>query len=265
MPSIRFPAAACAALLATVVAQPAHARDQHNGAAAGTNASNASTTLEKCDKPYGTLALVEDQGGDWYRYLTTDLRLGSTVPLLRLMAQQSNCFVVVERGRAMNNMMGERALADSGEMREGSSFGKGQIVAADYTLNPSIQFATSDAGGVGGFLSAFGGKAAHAGTVLGGLKFKKASTFLALIDNRSGVQLAASEGNARKTDFNLAGAGYTRGSAGGLGGYTNTPEGKVIAQAFADAYNQMVVALRGYRAQDVDGGLGKGGSLKVGQ
>jgi curli biogenesis system outer membrane secretion channel CsgG len=251
--------AARAAVLATLALGSAHAG---NGAA-GAHASNAAATLEKCDKPFGTLAVVEDQGGDWYRYLTSDLRLGSTAPLLRLMAQQSNCFVVVERGRAMGNMMQERALADSGEVREGSQFGKGQMVAADYTLNPSIQFATSDAGGVGGFLSAFGGKAAHAGTVLGGLKFKKASTALVLVDNRSGVQLAAAEGEARKTDFNLAGAGYTRGSAGGLGGYTNTPEGKVIAAAFADAFNAMVVSLRGYRAQDVDGGLGKGGTLKV--
>ena len=259
----RFLVAACAVALASFV--PAHAGNKGNGAAAGTNAANASGTLERCGKPYGTIAVVEDTGGDWYQYLTTDLRLGSTVPLLRLMAQQSNCFVVVERGRAMGNMMGERQLEESGELREGSSFHKGQMVAADYTLNPTIQFAQSDAGGVGGFLSAFGGNAARAGTVLGGLKFKKAATFLTLIDNRSGVQLAASEGNSTKTDFNLAGAGYTRGSAGGLGGYTNTAEGKVIAAAFADAWNQMVVALRSYEAQEVDGGLGRGGTLNVGQ
>jgi hypothetical protein len=248
----RFFVAACAAALVSF-------------ASSATHAANTAGTLERCAKPYGTLAVVEDTGGDWYHYLTTDLRLGSTVPLLRMMAQQSNCFVVVERGRAMGNMMGERALADSGELREGSSFHKGQMVAADYTLNPTIQFAQGDAGGVGGFLSAFGGKAARAGSVVGGLKFKKAATFLTLIDNRSGVQLAASEGNARKTDFNLAGAGYTSGSAGGLGGYSNTAEGKVIAAAFADAWNQMVVGLRGYQAQSVEGGLGRGGSLKVGE
>lgn len=259
--SNRLLVAACAAAL---VSTSAVAGNTGRGATAGASASNAHAGLEHCDRPYGTLSLVEDQAGDWYQYLTSDLRLGSTVPVLRLLAQQSNCFVVVERGRAMGNMMQERALADSGETREGSHFGKGQMVAADYTMNPSIQFATSDAGGVGGFLSAFGGKAAHAGAVLGGLKFKKASTTLMLIDNRSGVQLAAAEGQARKTDFNLSGLAATRGSAGGLGGYTNTPEGQVIAQAFTDAFNQMVVSLRGYRAQDVDGGLGKGGTLKVG-
>ena len=121
----RFLVAACAVALASFV--PAHAGNKGNGAAAGTNAANASGTLERCGKPYGTIAVVEDTGGDWYQYLTTDLRLGSTVPLLRLMAQQSNCFVVVERGRAMGNMMGERQLEESGELREGSNFHKGQM------------------------------------------------------------------------------------------------------------------------------------------
>jgi hypothetical protein len=46
-------------------------------------------------------------------------------------------------------------------------------------------------------------------------------------------------------------------------GFTDTPEGKVITAAFADSYNQMVKALRNYKAQKVKGGLGKGGKLKV--
>ena len=124
----------------------------------------------------------------------------------------------------MCNMMQERALADSGEVREGSNVGKGQMVAADYTLNPSIQFATGNAGGVGGLLSAFVGKAAHAGTVLGGLKFKKASTALVLVDNRSRVQLAAAEGEARKTDFNLAGAAIPGAVRAGSAVTPSTPE-----------------------------------------
>jgi hypothetical protein len=53
--------------------------------------------------------------------------------------------------------------------------------------------------------------------------------------------------------------------AGALGAYTNTPQGKVIAAAFMDAYNGMVISLRQYRAQEVKGGLGKGGQLPVGK
>jgi hypothetical protein len=48
-----------------------------------------------------------------------------------------------------------------------------------------------------------------------------------------------------------------------LGGYTNTPEGKVLAGAFADAYNRLVQSVRNYKAQEVAGGLGTGGALGV--
>jgi hypothetical protein len=35
--------------------------------------------------------------------------------------------------------------------------------------------------------------------------------------------------------------------------------------AFMDAYNNMVISLKNYQAQEVRGGLGRGGQLKVGQ
>jgi hypothetical protein len=55
----------------------------------------------------------------------------------------------------MSNMMQERTLEQSGEMREGSSFGKGQMVAADYTMSPSITFSKKGTGGVGGALRGY--------------------------------------------------------------------------------------------------------------
>ena len=59
-------------------------------------------------------------------------------------------------------------------------------------------------------------------------------------------------------------SGGTRGGAwGGAGGFTNTPQGKVLAAAFMDSYNGLVKAVRNYKAQDVEGGLGNGGTLKV--
>ena len=50
----------------------------------------------------------------------------------------------------MNQMQQERALADSGELRAGSNFQRGQMVAADYSMSPSITFSQKDAGGIGG-------------------------------------------------------------------------------------------------------------------
>jgi curli biogenesis system outer membrane secretion channel CsgG len=230
------------------------------GAAGGATVEGASSQLERCDESLGTLAVVEDQTAPWYWQLA-QYKLGSTVPVLRMLIQQSNCFVVVERGRAMNNMMQERALEHSGEMRQDSSFGRGQIVAADYTMSPSINFSQKGTGGVGGALGGLFGRVV--GAVAGGLKTNEASTTLIMIDNRSGVQLAAAEGSAKNFDFNLFGGIFGGGVGGGAGAYTNTPEGKILTAAFMDSYNQLVKAVRNYKAQTVKGGLGTGGRLGV--
>jgi hypothetical protein len=230
-----------------------------SGAAGGATTEGGNAALEHCDDTLGTMALQEDTSAPWYAQLR-GYQLGSTIPVLRLMMQQSNCFVIVERGGAMNNMMRERTLDKSGEMREGSNFGKGQMVAADYTMSPSIQFSQktgqSAAGVATRFLGAFGALAGSVGT-------NEASTTLLLIDNRSGVQISAAEGTGKNFDFGFFGAAFAGGLAGAGGGYSSTPQGKVIVTAFADSYNQMVKSLRNYKAQTVKGGLGTGGRLGV--
>ena len=231
------------------------------GAAGGATADGANSTLERCPEALGTIGVVEDQSAGWYRTLQS-YKLGSTVPVLRMMIQQSNCFVVVERGAAMQNMQMERQLQRSGEMREGSNMGAGQMVAADYTMSPSIQF-SQNTGGIGGALGGLSRSLGALGAIAGGIKTSEASTTLLMIDNRSGVQLAAAEGTAKNTDFALFGSAYGWAGAGGAGGYSSTPEGKIIIAAFADSYNQLVKVVRNYRAQTVKGGLGTGGTLGV--
>jgi hypothetical protein len=134
-------------------------------------------------------------------------------------------------------------------------------------MNPSITFSSRDSGGigaaVGGLTSKLGSWGSTVGSVAGSMKFREASTMLTLIDNRSGVQLAAAEGNSSKTDFGAWGGVFGGGGGGTMGGYTKTPEGKVIASSFADAYNNLVKSARSYKAQEVKGGLGTGGRLGV--
>ena len=236
------------------------------GSAGGANAEGAAGDLEYCPETFGTLAVEEDQGANWWSIYTSRYpQLGSTIPVLRMMIQQSNCFVVVERGRAMQNVMQERALEDSGELRAGSNFGKGQMVSADYTMSPSIQFAEKGTGGFGGAIGGLigGGAGRVIGGIAGGLKKNEAATTLLLIDNRSSVQISASQGSAQNMDLSIGGALFGGSAGGGAGAFTNTPEGKVITAAFVDSYNQMVRALRNYRAQTVEGGLGRGGRLGV--
>src|SRR5215813_2689077 len=74
---------------------------------------NAASDLERCDKPMGAVAVVEPQ--DYVGRALAKYQLGSPVGLIRLMVQQSNCFIVVERGMGMKNMMQERALDKVGE------------------------------------------------------------------------------------------------------------------------------------------------------
>ena len=233
------------------------------GSAGGATTSGENKQLEKCERSLGTLAVIEDQSQPWFAQLTREYKLTSTVPLIRLMVQQSNCFVVVERGRGMGQMQQERMLRDSGEMRGNSNFGAGQIVAADYGMTPSISFSQKDAGGMGAALGGVSRGLGVLGAIAGSMRFSEASTMLMLTDNRSGVQLAAAEGSSKNTDFGMWGGLFGGSAGGGLGGYTNTAEGKVLAAAFADAYNQLVKAVRNYKAQTVQGGLGTGGTLGV--
>ncbi|MEW6693848.1 MAG: peptidoglycan-binding protein [Pseudomonadota bacterium] len=227
------------------------------GAAGGANAQNANSQIERCERPFGTVALVENQESPWFMTLR-EYKLGSTLPVLRLLVQQSNCFIVVERGRAMNNMNMERQLQQSGELRQGSNFGKGQMVAADYSITPEIIFDQKGTQNIG---AAIGG---WAGLIAGSIRKNEASTVLLLTDNRSGVQVSAAEGSSSNTDFSLGGFALGGGLGAGLGGYTSTPQGKVIVAAFVNAYNQMVQALRNYTAQSMgDRGLGTGGRLQV--
>jgi curli biogenesis system outer membrane secretion channel CsgG len=239
------------------------ARTPITGSAGGETSQGAMAKLERCDQSLGTLAVTEDQASPWFYRLTNEYKLPSTVPLIRLLVQQSNCFVVVERGRGFGQIQNERALQQSGELRQGSNFGQGQLVAADYGMTPMITFSQGNTSGVGSALSVLPGYAGVLGTLAGGIRTREASTTLTIVDNRSGVQLAAAEGSAAATDFNAWGGVFGSGGGGGLGGYTNTPEGKVLAGAFADAYNRLVQAVRNYKAQEVKGGLGTGGTLGV--
>ena len=251
-------ATACALLSGCIATAPTLGENKGtvSGAAGGGSAEGQNTTLEKCSETLGTMAMQEDVNAPWYTQLRSR-NLGSTVPVLRLMIQQSNCFVIVERGGAMRNMMQERALQQSGEIRGGSNMGQGQLVAADYTMSPAIQFSgNTGRGGVGAFLPGI------VGAVAGSVGRNEASTTLLLIDNRSGVQISAAEGTAKNFDFGIFGAAWGGLGASG-GGYSSTPQGKVIVAAFADSYNQMVKSLRNYKAQTVKGGLGTGGRLGV--
>ena len=211
---------------------------------AGPGGSQGDNGLEHCDKPMGAMAVVEPQ--DYVAQSLSRYNLQSPTGLIRMMVQQSNCFIIVERGLGMQNMMQERALQESGELRQNSNMGGGQMVSADFVLTPAVVFSENNAGGVGGALGGLlGGRTGNAiGAVAGGLKFKEAQTSMLVTDSRSGVQVAAAEGSSKKADLRLGVGVFGSGAAGGLGGYANTNEGKVIAASLMDNYNNIVKSVR---------------------
>ncbi|HEY9026039.1 MAG TPA: CsgG/HfaB family protein [Burkholderiaceae bacterium] len=209
--------------------------------AAGAARADSASNVEKCSRKLGVMAVAEPHGG--WGYLSA-YQLGSPEQLLRMMVQQSGCFDVVERGIAMQNIQQERSLAESGELRGESNVGKGQMQAADFVMTPAVQIAANNTGGVGGALAGGLLNKFGLGGVAGGLKFKEASTSLVVADVRSSIQVASAEGKATKTDFDIGGWGWTGAAFGAANGYTNTPEGKVIAASLLDNWNHIVVAIR---------------------
>lgn len=236
------------------------------GAAGGATSVNANSNLERCDAPLGTLAVDDGRGKEWYASFGAATKITTIEPLIRLAVQQSNCFVITSVGNKRTESR-ISAITDkqrnSGEFRAGSKQQKGQRVAADYYMEPSIII---DNDATGQLAAGLGGLLGGVGAVVGGAMQSRVSVVtLSMFDIRSGVQISISEGNATSTNFGAALGAIGGSAAGGLGGFSRTPEGKATVAAFVDAYNNMVISLRNYKAQEVKGGLGKGGRLKVGQ
>ncbi len=265
-------AAVCAALLAGCVTpggglvSTGTSSMAATGAAAGSTSAGGDASLERCSAPLGTLAVDDGRDKEWYASFGRATQVTSIEPLLRLAVQQSNCFVITSIGNVRTDGR-MSAITDkqrnSGEFRAGSNQQTGQRVAADYFMEPAIIINDSPTGKLVGALGGLVGRGL--GTMAGSLETKASVVTLTLFDIRSSVQIAVSEGNASSTNFGAALGAFGGGAAGGLGGFSRTPEGKATVAAFVDAYNSMVISLRNYKAQEVKGGLGRGGTLKVGQ
>jgi hypothetical protein len=206
------------------------------------NVKDAARQLVQCSESVGTIALVESQIP-----ALAQKGLTSPVPLIRLIAAQSRCFNVVERGQALTRMQDERRLAEGGMLQQGANVGGGQMVAADYMITPNVVFSEGNAGAMRALGSALGsrlipGMGSMGSALIGGISFKEAQAVMMVTDTRSGVQVAVAEGRAEASDLGGLGLGSINGF-GSLDGYS-TNEGKVVAGAFLDAFNKLVDQIR---------------------
>lgn len=256
----RFSVSAAAVALgittAALAAAPASAQTSNTRASSGRNMQmNAMSEIPVCTRRLGTIAIVEPDN-QWWR----ELNLGSPEAILKIFIQRSGCFGIVNRGRSMQSRAMERAMADNGELQQGSNVGRGQVKTADYFLEPNIVTANrnSGGGGVGAAAGAigglFGGWGGAVGALAGGINVKKgeASVTLSVVNARTTEEQALVEGYARKKDVSWGaggGAGWWGGfAAAGASGYQNTEIGQVIVLAYLDAYIRLVTQLGGLPA-----------------
>ena len=222
------------------------------GSAGPQGAQNAARELVRCDAPVATLALAENPHG--YVMGGAYQLPASPVPLVKLLVQQSGCFRVVDRAAGLRGTLQEQELRESGVLRKNTTVAKGKGYEAQYTLTPSLTFSEQDAGrGLAGIMAMIPVLRDMAGLI--GLaeqvKLKEAQTALLLSDNETTEQVAAATGSARTTDLGVAGIAFGKlGGAAGAG-WSNTNEGKVIAAAFLDAHNQLVVQVRALQAKEL--------------
>lgn len=235
-----------------VTSAPALAQTSNTGASESRKMQSAATAqIPQCARPLGVLAIVEPED-QWWR----QLNLGSPEAVIKVFVQNSRCFTIVNRGRSMQSRAMERALADSGELQQGSNLGKGQVKAADFFLEPNIVTANQNSGGggagaaIGALGGLFGGGGRFVGGLVGGINVKKgeANVTLSVVNARTTEEYVV-EGYARKKDISWGaggGGGWWSGfAAAGGHGYQNTEIGQVIVLAYLDAYTKLVSQLGG--------------------
>ena len=221
------------------------------GAASQKQSTGETRKIEKCDAPLATLGVMENPNG--YTYTSGSGNLpSSTVPLVRLMLQQSGCFRVVDRNLSPKGTKQELDLQESGLTRKDSIVNpRDNVFEAQYVLTPALIFSVQNAGGgLQGILARipyigqFAGRAER-------FKFKEAQVVLTLTNSQTTEQLVSAEGSARATDLGTASIMLVGTGGAGSASWTNTNEGKVISAAFLDSINKLVPHVRELAAKSM--------------
>lgn len=207
-------------------------------------------TMPRCAKSLGTITIAPPEN-QWWR----GFNLQSPESLLKMFIQRSGCFTIVDRGRGYEAALRERSLSESGQLQAGSEIGKQRITAAKYILIPDLVSNNQNAGGAGAgaILGIFGNLIVPGlgGALAGSVRTidRNATVTLAITDTVTLEQLPMAEGFAEKTDsgFAFGAAGLSSGAFGaaGAGSYSNTEAGQVIANAYLDAYQKLVLQMGG--------------------
>jgi len=227
----------------------------------GARLISAALGSKKCPESAGSLRIVEpDDGmGAWASY-----GLPAPTRMLRVLVNDSRCFSVLDRGVGFAAAQAERALAQAGHLQDDQNIGAGQMLGADFVLIPDIVSQNPNAGGSNvGVQAASGQKRGLMAGMLNvatlGISGKMSSNkqtaqvVLTLVDVRTSEQLLSVTGEAKITDrawSAMVNATNVQGKAGvRLGSWENTEIGKVIQEAYEEAFEQMVADIQKPRSR----------------
>lgn len=233
-----------AATAVVALASPAEAQNRRSGAQRAQDAQMAQ--IPRCAQNLGSITIADGQS-DIFR----ELQLSPPQSLLRVVIQRSGCFTLLDRGVGMSVAQRERELAGMGDLQRGSNVGGGQVRAADYVLVGEVASQNANSGG-GGLAGIAGGLiGGGAGALIGGIRTRssEANVVLSLTDVRTSETALVTEGYASRRDmgWSAGGGGFGSTGFGGAvgGGYENTEIGRIVAQAFIQAYTDMVTQMGG--------------------
>lgn len=211
-------------------------------------AADAPVALSKCDKPIGSIAVVDGDTQGW-----TKFGLSSPRDLIAAMAVQSNCFTLQANGGGapadflLNAIAGDKEEVDQGTSLAKTALSEGLVRSgmAGKMLG-SVPFGGQALGMLGGF----GGKKK---TVAAGLR---------VISPATGQTVATGSGEQTKTQMSFGGLGpsglvasnpwgeaakaqmaamgYGDPYAGGAGSYGASKDGQMLTAAFILAFNNVV-------------------------
>ncbi len=183
-------------------------------------------TLTKCDRSYGSVALVDGDTQGWTKY-----GLSSPRELIAAMARESGCFSLHDpaSGKPATFLMNVIA-GDKEEVDQAIEKAKG-VAMEGLVRSGAASGMMRSIPGAGSMLGMFGG--------FGGKK-KVVAAGIRLISPANGQTVASGSGEVKKTTISFGNGGGTIGAvASGATGaaYAGSKDGQMLIEAFVKAFN----------------------------
>ncbi len=194
-------------------------------AGAPVHAKDPPVTLAKCEKPLGSIAVVDGDTQGWTKY-----GLSSPRELIVAMATESGCFTIANGGRA--DFLVSAIAGDKEQIDQTMNVVKGAVV--EGALRSGAMAGLARVPMAGQLMGMFGGLGGKKKTIAAGLR---------VLAPGSGQMLVSGSGEASKSSVTFGGAGGLFGTAASTvtnSGYGTSKDGQLLTSAFVKAFNAVI-------------------------